>query len=67
MLNAIATKFPTSQRQRCVVHKMKNVLGYIPKQQHDQVHAELKAIFYQESRTAWAKIRSQSQRHLPNT
>lgn len=50
MLNAIATKFPTSQRQRCIVHKMKNVLGYIPKQQHDQVQTELKAIFYQESR-----------------
>jgi putative transposase len=50
MLNAIALKFPTSQRQRCVVHKMKNVLGYIPKQQHDLVQAELKAIFYQESR-----------------
>jgi putative transposase len=50
MLNAIALKFPASQRQRCIVHKMKNVLGYIPKQQHDLVQAELKAIFYQESR-----------------
>jgi transposase-like protein len=50
MLNAIATKFPTAQRQRCVVHKMNNVLGYIPKQQHDKVEPELKAIFYQESR-----------------
>lgn len=50
MLNAIATKFPTAQRQRCVVHKLNNVLGYIPKQQHDKVESELKAIFYQESR-----------------
>lgn len=50
MLNAIATKFPTSQRQRCIVHKMNNVLGYIPKQHHDGVQPELKAIFYQESR-----------------
>lgn len=52
LLSAIAAKFPSSHRQRCVVHKMKNVLGYIPKQQHDNVQAELKAIFYQESRTA---------------
>jgi transposase-like protein len=51
MLNAIATKFPTSQRQRCIVHKMNNVLGYIPKQHHDGVQPELKAIFYQDSRT----------------
>jgi transposase-like protein len=31
MLNAIALKFSTAQRQRCVVHKIQNVLGYIPK------------------------------------
>jgi transposase-like protein len=50
MLNAIALKFPTSQRQRCVKHKMDNVLGYIPESQRDQVEPELKAIFYQDSR-----------------
>lgn len=50
MLNAIETKFPASQRQRCVLHKMKNVLAYIPKQQQAAVEPELKAIFYQESR-----------------
>ena len=51
MLNAIERKFPTAQRQRCVLHKMKNVLGYLPKQQHQAIEPELKAIFYQESRT----------------
>jgi len=51
MLNAIAAKFPTSQRQRCIVHKMNNVLDYIPKQHHDGFQPELKALFYQESRT----------------
>lgn len=49
-INAIETKFSDSQRQRCVKHKMDNVLGYIPKGQHDQVEPELKAIFYQDSR-----------------
>lgn len=49
-LNAIEEKFPTAQRQRCVLHKLKNVLGYIPKERHDQIEPELKAIFYQPSR-----------------
>jgi putative transposase len=47
MLNAIEAKFPQSKRQRCVKHKMENVLGYIPEKQHDQVRPELRAIFYQ--------------------
>jgi transposase-like protein len=51
MLNAIERKFSTAQRQRCVVHKVKNVLGYIPKERQPEVEPELKAIFYQESRT----------------
>jgi putative transposase len=50
MLNAIEQKFSTAQRQRCVAHKIKNVLGYIPKERQTQVEPELKAIFYQESR-----------------
>jgi transposase-like protein len=50
MLNALEIKFSTSKRQRCVKHKMENVLGYIPEKQHDQVRPELKAIFYQTSR-----------------
>ena len=58
LLNALAVKFPTTPRQRCVKHKLENVLGYIPKAQHDSVEPELKAIFYQASREqadqAWA-------------
>lgn len=50
MLNAIELKFSASQRQRCIHHKMNNVLGYIPENQHQQVEPELKAIFYQDSR-----------------
>jgi len=50
MLNAIALKFSTSQRQRCIKHKMENVLGYIPEKQQEQVRPELRAIFYQTSR-----------------
>jgi putative transposase len=49
-INAIELKFFDSQRQRCVKHKMDNILSYIPKTQRDQVEPELKAIFYQDSR-----------------
>lgn len=50
MLNAIATKFATSQRQRCVMHKMENVLSYVPQKQREQIEPELKALFYQKGR-----------------
>lgn len=50
MIGAIDAKFRESQRQRCVVHKIENVLGYVPKQQQEAVKPELKAIFYQDSR-----------------
>jgi transposase-like protein len=50
MTNAIDKKFPTAQRQRCVKHKMENVLGYVPQKQQETVKPELRAIFYQVSR-----------------
>lgn len=52
MLNAISQKFPDSARQRCVVHKMENVLGYIPSKQQEQIKPELRALFYQKDRQA---------------
>lgn len=58
MLNALAATFPTTPRQRCVKHKLENVLSYIPKAQHEAVTPELKALFYQPNREkaeqAWA-------------
>src|SRR5215218_9471061 len=50
MLNALSAKFPGVKRQRCVKHKMENVLGYLPKKHRTVVGEELKAIFYQENR-----------------
>lgn len=49
-MNAIIHHFPQSQRQRCVLHKMENVLGYIPKTKQEALKPELKAIFYHDSR-----------------
>jgi putative transposase len=52
MLNAIGSRFSKSARQRCIQHKMDNVLDYVPKTQRDPVRLELRAIFYQENREA---------------
>lgn len=52
MINAITKQFPDSARQRCVVHKMDNVLSYVPTKQQEQLKAELKALFYQKDRQA---------------
>jgi len=52
MLNAIASKFPFSSRQRCAIHKMENVLSYVPSKQREQIEPELKALFYQKNREA---------------
>jgi transposase-like protein len=49
MINAIESKFLNPKRQRCVRHKMENVLGYIPNEQQDRVYPELRAIFYQDN------------------
>jgi transposase-like protein len=52
MLAAITKKFPPSARQRCVVHKMDNVLSYVPSKQQEQLQPELKALFYQADRAS---------------
>jgi transposase-like protein len=50
MLNALAQHFPETLRQRCVKHKMDNILSYVPERQRETVGQELKAIFYQDTR-----------------
>lgn len=49
-INAIEKKFPAAKRQRCIRHKMENVLGYIPQKKQDEIKPELRAIFYQKNR-----------------
>jgi transposase-like protein len=46
VITAIDTYFKTSYRQRCVKHKMDNVLDAIPKEKHDEVRPKLNRIFY---------------------
>ena len=46
VITAIDTYFKTSYRQRCVKHKMDNVLDAIPKEKHGEVLPKLNRIFY---------------------
>jgi transposase-like protein len=50
MINAISIKYSQSKRQRCIKHKMENILGYIPKKQQDVIQSEIRSIFYQTNR-----------------
>lgn len=50
MLGAITAKFGSTPRQRCVMHKMDNVLSYVPTKQQEQLKPELRALFYQKDR-----------------
>lgn len=52
MIQAIQAKFPASQRQRCMRHKLENVLSHVPEKQRDEVEKDFKAIFYQPDRAA---------------
>jgi len=49
LLAAVTNLFPATLRQRCVVHKQRNVLSAIPKRERQQVSQEFWAIFKQES------------------
>ncbi|GHO60487.1 IS256 family transposase [Ktedonobacter robiniae] len=50
LLAAIAELFPSTLRQRCLVHKQRNVMSAIPKREQQEVMAELKGIWHQETK-----------------
>jgi transposase-like protein len=47
LLAAVAALFTATPRQRCLVHKQRNVMSAIPKREHDQIAAELAGIWNQ--------------------
>jgi putative transposase len=51
MIDAIAKRFPDSLRQRCVRHKMENILAHVPEKQQEAVGKEFMAIFYHKRTT----------------
>jgi putative transposase len=48
LLAAVTSLFPATPRQRCLVHKQRNVMNAIPKREQQEVAAELAGIFKQE-------------------
>ena len=50
LLAAVADLFPTTLRQRCLVHKQRNVMSAIPKREQQEVFTELKGIWQQEKK-----------------
>jgi len=46
LIRAIKETWPTVARQRCVVHRIRNVLARVPKKGHKQIQKALNAIFY---------------------
>jgi putative transposase len=50
VLAAVAQLFSATPRQRCLVHKQRNVLNAIPRRQRSEVQAELVAIWQQPSK-----------------
>ncbi len=47
ILTALCALFPATLRQRCVVHKMRNVMNAIPKREQQEVTTELTGIWKQ--------------------
>ena len=50
LLTALAALFPATPRQRCVVHKQRNVMNAIPKREDQEVVADLTGIWKQETK-----------------
>ncbi len=50
LLAAVCALFPATLRQRCLVHKQRNVMNAIPKREQQEVAAELAGIFKQENK-----------------
>jgi putative transposase len=50
LLAAVAELFSATPRQRCLVHKQRNILSAIPRRERDDVQAELVGIWEQPSK-----------------
>ena len=51
LLAAVANLFSATPRQRCLVHKQRNVLNAIPRRERDEVQAELTGIWEQPTKS----------------
>ncbi len=56
VIAAIESNMPTAWRQRCVRHKVENVLECVPKEKQDDVREDLDKIFYGATSLEQAKL-----------
>lgn len=56
LINSINSNFPTSLRQRCVKHKMENILDVVPKENQVEVRKALDSVFYKATSLEQAKL-----------
>ncbi len=50
LLAAVSELFSATPRQRCLVHKQRNVTSAIPRREREEVQAELTGIWKQEKK-----------------
>jgi putative transposase len=65
-LSAVDELFPATLRQRCLVHKQRNVMNAIPKREQQQVAAELVGIWKQEKKEDALLNLAASTRQIPS-
>lgn len=56
---ALREVFPGSRQQRCWVHKMRNVLDKVPKRAEDEVHEDLRAMYYARSQKEALRLKTE--------
>jgi putative transposase len=50
LIKAIDESFPKSKRQRCLVHKLRNIANKLPKEGIQQLLPQIKSVYYQTDR-----------------
>ncbi len=56
---ALRDVFPNAREQRCWVHKMRNVVDKVPTHAHDEVHEELRAMYYARNRKEALRLKAE--------
>jgi putative transposase len=65
LLAAVSALFPATPRQRCLVHKQRNVMSAIPKREQQEVVTELAGIWKQEHKQSALLNLAASTREIP--
>lgn len=46
LISAITRSFPLSDRQRCIAHKLRNIMAKVPNDYHSEILLSVKAVYY---------------------